>query len=99
MGLTEKQKQLIEAVSENDIMKARRCAAVCCEEDKTAKNSAFCRRYESILKLPTNNMIEMPYELKNILYVEDVSSSFLENRYYLSDRERRYMNRLKKCRR
>lgn len=96
MGLTEKQKQLIDAVSENDIMKARRCAAVCCEEDKTAKNSAFCRRYESILKLPTNNMIEMPYELKNILYVEDVSSSFLENRYYLSDREKKVYEQIEK---
>lgn len=96
MGLTEKQKQLIEAVSENDIMKARRCAAVCCEKDKTAKNSAFCRRYESILKLPTNNMIEMPYELKNILYVEDVSNSFLENRYYLSDREKKVYEQIEK---
>lgn len=96
MGLTEKQKQLIEAVSKNDIMKARRCAVACCEEDKTAKNSAFCRRYESILKLPANNMIELPYELKNILYMEDVSNSFLENRYYLSDRERKVYEQIEK---
>lgn len=96
MELTEKQKQLIEAVSENDIMKARRCAVACCEEDKTAKNSAFCRRYESILKLPANNMIELPYELKNILYMEDVSNSFLENRYYLSDRERKVYEQIEK---
>ena len=96
MGLTEKQKHLIEAVSENDIMKARRCAVACCEEDKTAKNSAFCRRYESILKLPANNMIELPYELKNILYMEDVSNSFLENRYYLSDRERKVYEQIEK---
>ena len=96
MGLTEKQKQLIEAVSKNDIMKARRCAVACCEEDKTAKNSAFCRRYESILKLPANNMIELPYELKNILYMEDVSNSFLVNRYYLSDRERKVYEQIEK---
>ena len=41
-------------------------------------------------------MIEMPYELKNILYVEDVSSSFLENRYYLSDREKKVYEQIEK---
>lgn len=88
MGLTENQKKLIEAVSENDILLAKKCAAACCVEDKTAKNSAFCRRYESILKMPANNMMELPMDLKNILYVEDVSNSFLEDRYYLSSREK-----------
>ena len=88
MGLTENQKKLIEAVSENDILLAKKCAAACCVEDKTAKNSAFCRRYESILKMPANNMMELPMDLKNILYVEDVSNSFLESRYYLSSREK-----------
>ena len=67
MGLTENQKKLIEAVSENDILKARKCAVACCVEDKTAKNSAFCRRYESILKMPANNMMELPMDLKKIL--------------------------------
>ena len=32
-------------------------------------------------------MMELPYELKNILCVEDVSSSFKESRYFLSARE------------
>lgn len=96
MGLTENQKKLIEAVSENDILKAKKCAVACCKEDKTVKNSAFCRRHESILKLPANNMIELPYELKNILYVEDLSNSFLENRYYLSSREKEVYEQIEK---
>ena len=97
MGLTENQKKLIEAVSENDILLAKKCAAACCVEDKTAKNSAFCRRYESILKMPANNMVELPMNLKNILYVEDVSNSFLESRYYLSSREKDVYEQIKKC--
>ena len=97
MGLTENQKKLIEAVSENDILLAKKCAAACCVEDKTAKNSAFCRRYESILKMPANNMMELPMDLKNILYVEDVSNSFLESRYYLSSGKRKYLSKLKEC--
>ena len=32
--------------------------------------------------------MELPYNLKNILCVEDVSNSFKEGRYYLSDREK-----------
>lgn len=96
MGLTENQKKLIEAVSENDILLAKKCAAACCVEDKTAKNSAFCRRYESILKMPANNMMELPGNLKSILYVEDVSNSFLENRYYLSAREKNVYEQIEK---
>lgn len=96
MGLTENQKKLIEAVSENDILQAKKCAVACCMEDKTAKNSAFCRRYESILRMPANNMMELPYDLKNILYVEDVSNSFLESRYYLSSREKDVYEQIKK---
>lgn len=97
MGLTENQKKLIEAVSRNDILLAQKCAAVCCEEDKTEKNSAFCRRYESVLRMPANNMMELPMDLKNILYVEDVSNSFLEDRYYLSSREEKVFEQIEEC--
>lgn len=96
MGLTEKQKKLIEAVSGNDILLAKKCAAACCAEDKTAKNSAFCRRYESILEMSADNIMELPYDLKNILCVEDVSNSFLENRYYLSSREKKVYEQIKR---
>lgn len=41
MGLTENQKKLIEAVSVNDILQAKKCAVACCMEDKTAKTVPF----------------------------------------------------------
>ncbi len=89
MGLTENQKQLIKAVSQNDIQTAKRCAIACVTEDITQKNSAWCKRYKSILESSGGtNMIELPRNLEGIIYVEDVSKSFKESRYYLPEREK-----------
>lgn len=88
MGLTDNQRRLIQAVSQNDMQSAKKCAIACVTEDTTAKNKYFCDKYKSILESTGANMIELPHGLKDILYVEDVSNSFKEGRYYLSDREK-----------
>lgn len=88
MGLTVNQQRLIRAIAENDIRSAKKCAIACVAEDTTSKNSGFCKRYKSILESSGSNMIELPYDLKEMLSVEDVSNSFKEGRYYLSDREK-----------
>lgn len=88
MGLTDNQKRLIQAVSQNDIQSAKKCAIACVAEDTTAKNKWFCDKYKQVLESSGGNMMELPYDLKNILCVEDVSNSFKEGRYYLSDREK-----------
>ncbi len=88
MGLTNNQQRLIMAVAQNDIQSARKCAVACVTEDTTQKNKYFCNKYKQILESSGSNLIELPYDLKNILYVEDVSNSFKEGRYYLSERER-----------
>lgn len=88
MGLTDNQKRLIQAVSQNDIMAAKKCAIACVVEDTTSKNQWFCNKYKSVLESSGSNMIELPYDLKGLLFVEDVSNSFKEGRYYLSDREK-----------
>lgn len=88
MGLTDNQKRLIQAVSQNDIQSAKKHAIACVTEDTTAKNKMFCDKYKQILESSGSNMMELPYDLKNILCVEDVSNSFKEGRYYLSDREK-----------
>lgn len=88
MGLTDNQRRLIQAVSQNDMQSAKKCAIACVTEDTTAKNKYFCDKYKSILESTGANMIELPHGLKDILYVEDVSNSFKEGRYYLSARER-----------
>lgn len=88
MGLTDNQKRLIQAVSQNDIMTAKKCAIACVAEDQTSKNRLFCNKYKTLLESSGSNMMELPHDLKSILYVEDVSNSFKEGRYYLSDREK-----------
>lgn len=88
MGLTNNQKELIRAVSQNNIQLAKKCAVACCVEDTTAKNRQFCSKYKAVLESVGNNLLELPYDLKNILYMEDVSNSFQEGRYYLSEREK-----------
>lgn len=88
MGLTSNQQQLIRAIAENNMPQAKKCAIACVAEDTTQKNTLFCKKYKQILESSGNNMMELPYDLKSILCVEDVSNSFKENRYYLSDREK-----------
>lgn len=88
MGLTENQKRLIQAVSQNDMQSAKKCAIACVAEDMTQKNSMWCKRYKSILESSGANMVELPQNLKGIICVEDVSNSFKENRYYLAEREK-----------
>lgn len=89
MGLSDNQKRLIQAVSQNDIMAAKKCAIACVSEDTTMKNKRFCGKYKTLLESSGSNFMELPQDLKNILYVEDVSNSFKEGRYYLSIREKK----------
>lgn len=87
MGVTDKQRLLIQAVAQGDLIAAKKRAVDCLNEDTTAKNASFCNRYKNILQSAGSNMIELPHDLKNILYVQDMTNSFHENRYYLTERE------------
>lgn len=87
MGLTDNQQRLIRAIAENDIRSAKKCAVACLTEDTTQKNQYFCKRYKTIFETTGANMYELPQDLKGLLTVEEVSLSFKEGRYYLSDRE------------
>ena len=88
MGLTNNQKSLIERIAQNDMQSAKRYAIACIKEDTTQKNQYFCKRYKQILESAGSNIIELPNDLKGLICVEDVSNSFKERRYYLSDREK-----------
>lgn len=96
MGLTENQMQLIKAVAQNDIKAAKKCSLNCLLEDTTAKNRYFCSRNKAILESTASNLIELPQDLKGIICVEDVSNSFKEARYYLSDREKNLYDSIKR---
>lgn len=89
MGLDERVQRLIRAVAENDIRLARKMALEALDADKTQKNRWFVNKYKAILTSEGANMIELPGNLRDIMLCEDVSLSFKEGRYYLTDRGRK----------
>lgn len=88
MGLTNIQQEMIKAIAENDIRKAKKYAVASLREDTTQKNKFFTNRYISILTSEVNNLLELPYDLKGLVYCEDVSLSFHENRYYITEQQK-----------
>ena len=80
-------RRLIVAVCQNDLQSAKKIVKIILEQDKTQKNRMFVNRYLTMLNNSAMNLMELPNDLKNLLIMEDVSVSFSENRYYLSNRE------------
>lgn len=80
-------RRLIVAVCQNDLQSAKKIVKIILEQDKTQKNRMFVNRYLTMLNNSAMNLMELPADLKNLLIMEDVSVSFNENRYYLSNRE------------
>lgn len=80
-------KQLFERVCNNDIAGAKKILKIILEKDHTQANKAFCNRLLTRLNNSAMNLMELPSDIKNLLIMEDVSVSFNENRYYLSQRE------------
>lgn len=80
-------RRLIESVCRSDLQSAKKIVKIILEQDKTQKNRMFVNRYLTMLNNSAMNLMELPADLKNLLIMEDVSVSFNENRYYLSNRE------------
>lgn len=85
MGMTDNQKKLIRAVAENDMRNAKKCAIACLAEDTTQKNESFVNRYRTILTSEGANLFELPPDLRDIIVCEDVSITFKEDRYFLTE--------------
>ena len=88
MAITDSQRRLIRAIAENDIRSARKCALACLSEDETQKNRSFVTRYKSILSSEGSNLFELPSDLREILVCEDVSLTFREDRYFLTEEKK-----------
>lgn len=86
MGLNEQIKWLIRNVVDNNLKDAKEYAKLILTNETSNKNRYFC---ETMLNKLNNqsNFIELPYDLQNILYIEDLSN-FNEKRYYLTKKEK-----------
>lgn len=87
MGLSNYEQEIIKALAANDIRTAKKWALLVLGEDKTQKNRNFVNKYKNILTSEGVGIIELPGNLKDILVCEDVSLTFKEDRYYVTERQ------------
>lgn len=93
MSLNENVKNLITSIADNDLQKAKSYAKVIISNETATSNQYFCKIIKNKLETQ-HNFIELPYDLKGILKMEDVSTSFNESRYYLTDREKKIFEQI-----
>lgn len=88
MGMTKNQLDLVRYVAENNLQKAKMAAISCCAEDQTQKNKYYVTKYKNMLRSGGLNMLELPYNLSGFATMEDLTNTYIENRYYLSEDEK-----------
>ena len=71
MALNENVKNLIRSVVNNDLSKAKSYVKVILENENAASNKYFCDYMKKELETQPN-FIELPYDIKGILKMEDV---------------------------
>lgn len=86
--MTESVKTLIKAVSFGDVSCAKKIAVQILEADVSKKDEPFCRQMLSVLQNEPM-MIQLPKEISKFAVMEDVSQTFISNRYFLTEREQR----------
>lgn len=94
MGLSTETKGLIMAVAKNDIQEAKRISKVILSKDTSKTNASYIGKVTNMLNTSSLNLLELPYDLKGLLMLEDVALSFQEDRYYLSQREKTIMDEI-----
>lgn len=93
MGLNENVKNLITSIADNDLQRAKAYANIIISNETASSNQYFCKTIKNKLETQ-HNFIELPYDIKGILKMEDVSTSFNKNRYYLTDREKKIFEQI-----
>ena len=95
MGMTSNQLALVRYVAENNIQKAKDAALCCCAEDTTQKNHYAVTKYQRLLRSGGMNLMELPANISGFATMEDLTYTYLENRYYLTQDERKLFELIK----
>lgn len=95
MGMTANQLSLVRYVAENNFQKAKEAALCCCIEDTTQKNHWSVAKYQSLLRSGGMNLLELPANVSQFATLEDLSNTYIENRYYLTDKEKKLFKLIK----
>lgn len=95
MGMTRNQLALVRYVAENNIQKAKDAALCCCAEDTTQKNHYAVTKYQSLLQSGGMNLMELPANVSSFATMEDLTNTYSESRYYLTNEEKELFELIK----
>jgi len=80
-------KRLIRSVVENDTKSSKKLVKLILESETAQCNQMFVRSMQNKLNTPTMNLLEIPVNLQGMFALEDVSVSFNEKRFAITEEE------------
>lgn len=78
---------LMTLVAHNQIDKARDFVKKYCETNEVKSDYGYCNMLLSQLRRSGGFLMELPPDIQSLLFKEDVSGTFIPERYYVSARE------------
>lgn len=80
-------RSLMSFVADNQMDKARDFVKKFCESNEVKSDYGYCNMLLSHLRRSGGYLMELPSDIQNLLFKEDVSGTFIPERYYVSERE------------
>lgn len=74
-------------VADNQMDKARDFVKKFCESNEVKSDYGYCNMLLNRLRRSGGYLMELPSDIQNLLFKEDVSGTFIPERYYVSERE------------
>lgn len=78
---------LMTFIAHNQLDQARTYVKKYCETNEVKSDFGYCNMLLSQLRRTGGYMLELPPDVQNLLFKEDVSGTFIPERYYVSERE------------
>lgn len=78
---------LMSFVADNQMDKARDFVKKFCESNEVKSDYGYCNMLLNRLRRSGGYLMELPSDIQNLLFKEDVSVTFIPERYYVSERE------------
>lgn len=80
-------RSLMSFVADNQMDKARDFVKKFCESNEVKSDYGYCNMLLNRLRRSGGYLMELPPDVQNLLFKEDVSVTFIPERYYVSERE------------
>ena len=80
-------RSLMSFVADNQMDKARDFVKKFCESNEVKSDYGYCNMLLNRLRRSGGYLMELPPDIQSLLFKEDVSGTFIPERYYVSERE------------